>query len=57
MFYIGTSTCSPNTCFQIEYKNKNCKISKFSVKCLKMLKYREENYDYKYNFILLRMLA
>jgi hypothetical protein len=23
---IGTSTCSPNTCYQIEYKN--CKISK-----------------------------
>jgi hypothetical protein len=21
MLYIGTSTCSPNTCYQIEYKN------------------------------------
>jgi hypothetical protein len=25
---IGTSTYSPNTCYQIEYKIKNCKISK-----------------------------
>jgi hypothetical protein len=28
MWYIGTLTCSPNTCYQIEYKNKNCKIGK-----------------------------
>jgi hypothetical protein len=28
MLYIGTSTCSPNTCYQIEYKNKNYKIRK-----------------------------
>jgi hypothetical protein len=27
MLYIGTSTCRPNTYYQIEYKNKNCKIS------------------------------
>jgi hypothetical protein len=28
MLYIGTLTYSPNTCYQIEYKNKNCKTSK-----------------------------
>jgi hypothetical protein len=28
MLYIGTSTCSPNICYQIEYKYKNCKIIK-----------------------------
>jgi hypothetical protein len=28
MLYIGTSTCSHNTCYQIEYKYKNCKIIK-----------------------------
>jgi hypothetical protein len=25
---IGFSTYSPNTCYRIKYKNKNCKISK-----------------------------
>jgi hypothetical protein len=25
---IDTSTCNPNTCYQTEYENKNCKISK-----------------------------
>jgi hypothetical protein len=28
---IDTSTCSPNTCYQIEYKNKNYKISEIHV--------------------------
>jgi hypothetical protein len=46
MLYIGTSTCSPNTYYQIEYKNKNCEISKILRKksgpIYKMLKYREE---------------
>jgi hypothetical protein len=46
MLYIGTSTCSPNTCYKIEYKNKNCKIIKIFRKksgpIYKMLKYREE---------------
>jgi hypothetical protein len=28
---IGTSTCSPNTCYQITYKNKDVKSAKFHV--------------------------
>jgi hypothetical protein len=49
---IGISTCSPNTCYQIKYKNKNCKIGKFHVisgvvsyksgRIYKVLKYQEE---------------
>jgi hypothetical protein len=52
---IGTSTCSPNTCYQIEYKNKNSKISKIPryewccelqkrshILNVKILKYQEE---------------
>jgi hypothetical protein len=32
MLYIGTSTCSPNTCYQFNIKIKIVKSAKFSVK-------------------------
>jgi hypothetical protein len=38
MLYISISTCSPNTCYQIEYKYKNCNIKVFRKKGVPYIK-------------------